>query len=286
MIHNLAFEALGLQGEYRLYPLPTFPDGIKGLELLLGNMRQGQIQGLNVTIPHKQNVIDYLDDLTPIARTIGAVNTILWDQDQLIGDNTDAEGFWVDVAGFMKNNPEILGSQALILGAGGAARAVAFALLVHDWRVWVAARRFEQAQTLVRDLHKGESNLMKTGPETSSNRPETWTDRLFATSISELLDVQSAIRNIRLIINATPVGKFPDIEDTPWPSALSFPDNIYAYDLVYNPPETRFLQQARQTGCIVRSGKGMLVEQALLSFELWTGIIPPREIILRSMNMV
>lgn len=284
-IHNLAFEALGLEGEYCLYPLPPTPHGMQEMELLFRNMRQGQIHGLNVTIPHKQTVIDYLDDLTPIARVVGAVNTILWNHDQLIGDNTDVDGFWIDLARFGMIETEISEPQALILGAGGAARAVAYALLVHGWRVWVAARWFGQAQILVRDMQRNLSNLSEPDRETSPVKPDSWNERLIATSIHEIPDMLSTIQNIQLIINATPIGGEPHIQESPWPAHRSFPAHIYVYDLVYNPPETRFMEQAKQAGGLVRSGKGMLVEQALLSFELWTGKIPPREVILRLMKI-
>ena len=224
-------------------------------------------------------------EYTPIARLVGAVNTILWDHGQLIGDNTDVEGFWMDLVSFIKVAPEISGSQALILGAGGAARAVSYALWVHGWWVRVAARRLEQAQSLVTDLQRNADNFKQAGQETCSNQPGNWNERLIADSITHLTDLQSGIQNIGLIVNATPIGKYPHIEDTIWPSGLSFPAQAHAYDLVYNPAETRFLLQAKQAGCSIRGGLGMLVEQAMLSFERWTGKIPPRDIILRSMNV-
>jgi shikimate dehydrogenase len=285
MIHHLVFEALGLPGDYRLFALPPTPEGMLELEGLLRSLSQGRIHGLNVTTPHKETVIDYLDDLTLIARSVGAVNTILWDHDQLIGDNTDVEGFWMDLVSFMKAAPEISGSQALILGAGGAARAVAYALWIHGWWVRVAARRLEQAQALVMDLQRNADNINQPGQETRSNMPGNWIERFIANSITQLTDLKSDIQNIRLIVNATPIGKYPHNEDTIWPAGLSFPAQAHAYDLVYNPAETRFLLQAKQAGCSIRGGIGMLVEQAMLSFERWTGKIPPRDIILRSMNV-
>ncbi len=127
-IHGAALHALGISGEYGLYLIPPLPEGEDELAVLLTRVRTGEIHGLNVTIPHKQNVIPLLDELTPAAQTIGAVNTIFLREGILIGDNTDAPGFWGDVGKLVERGVESgeLYLSALVLGSGGGARAWSF----------------------------------------------------------------------------------------------------------------------------------------------------------------
>src|SRR5919197_5748717 len=145
-IHAAALESCQLKGSYSLFPIP--PEDKQGLENLLNQVRAGNIHGLNVTIPHKQNVIEFLDELTPTAKSIGAVNTIYLSNDRLIGDNTDAPGFLADVKSTFNFSSFRLPLSALILGAGGSARAVVYALLNDGWTLCMAARRPEQAKQL------------------------------------------------------------------------------------------------------------------------------------------
>ncbi|PJB66449.1 MAG: shikimate dehydrogenase, partial [Anaerolineae bacterium CG_4_9_14_3_um_filter_57_17] len=142
-IHAAALKACGLRGDYSLFPI--HPDDKQGLKDLLNRVRSGEITGLNVTIPHKQNVIPLLDELTPTAQAIGAVNTIYRHGEKLIGENTDAAGFLSDLKKNIGNWKLGIGKLALVLGAGGAARAVIYALLHDGWQVTLAARRIEQA---------------------------------------------------------------------------------------------------------------------------------------------
>jgi shikimate dehydrogenase len=130
-IHAAALKACGLQGDYSLFPI--HPDDKDGLKDLLARIRAGELHGLNVTIPHKQNVIDFMDELTPTAEAIGAVNTIYLRDNKLIGDNTDAAGFLADLKKGIGNGE--LGKSAIVLGAGGSARAVVYALLNDGWEV-------------------------------------------------------------------------------------------------------------------------------------------------------
>ncbi len=161
-LHAAALKALRMNGEYRLYPVP--PENPGGLVELAGRLRAGELHGLNVTIPHKQTVIPLVDELSPAAQSIGAVNTLVMKDDRLFGDNTDAPGFWSDVHRFLSSSfPSLLDQgrsghpgerrrgKGLILGAGGAARAVVHALLTHGWEVTLAVRRADagQAQELV-----------------------------------------------------------------------------------------------------------------------------------------
>jgi len=257
-IHTAALKACGLEGDYSLFPVE--PDDIPGLEKLLSRLRTGELRGLNVTIPHKQNVIQFLDELTPRAGTIGAVNTIYFREGRLTGDNTDAPGFLSDLYRFLaRNQPDIPGQKsALVLGAGGSARAVVYALVSDGWSVTVAGRRIDQAEELVAQF--------KNARAIELNRAS----------------IQSCI--FRLVVNTTPVGMVPDIDRSPLPEGLCLSPDIFIYDLVYNPRETKLVRNASSRGCRAETGIGMLIEQAALAFEIWTGRHPPRDILIQSVD--
>jgi len=263
-LHAAAFQALGMEGEYQLYAVA--PGDRQGLAKLTERLRKGELQGLNVTIPHKETILPFLDDLTPSARVIGAVNTLCLNEDKLFGHNTDAPGFLADVH---RSFPQMAGEkEALVMGAGGAARAVVYALLTDGWRVTLAVRRADvgQAAALI------ESMCGVAGRHSMRNvllEPEA---------------LQPVLDGIRLLVNATPLGMFPDVDNSPWPEGLPFPSRAAVYDLVYNPRETCLLQAARIAGLCTGSGIGMLVEQAALSFSCWTGKEPPREVMLATVE--
>jgi shikimate dehydrogenase len=155
-LHTAALRSLGLEGDYRLYPI--LPEDQAGLAGLLNDLRNGKMDGLNVTLPHKQAVIPWLDEISPVAHSIQAVNTIFRRNGRLVGENTDVPGFWADLEEHFPTDPGacVKGSctqrKALVLGAGGAARAVVHALAVHGWKVILTARRLDQAEKVVRSL--------------------------------------------------------------------------------------------------------------------------------------
>jgi shikimate dehydrogenase len=271
-LHTAALRASGLQGEYRLYPIPPLPAGQEALEALIVSLRNGRLDGINVTIPHKQGVIPYLDVLTPSALQIGAVNTIFRRDGRLIGDNTDAPGFMADL---YKKFPEPSISQsALVLGAGGSARAVVFALLTAGWHVTIAARRPEKAREIINGSTFRNEQCAVIGLE---SLPEYI--RNIAHFQREERDKKTSRvhQPLFLIVNTTPVGMLPDIEFSPWPKDLLFPIGAFVYDLVYNPVDTALVSAARSAGLAAASGLGMLIEQAALAFERWTGIRPSIE---------
>lgn len=264
-IHKAALQACELEGDYSLYPIQ--PNDAQGLKDILTCVRSGALQGLNVTIPHKQNVILFLDELTPTAEAIGAVNTIYLQDNRLIGDNSDALGFLSDLKKFLTTAPygdDKIRSHgvrnALVLGAGGSARAVVYALFNDGWNVTIAARRVEQAQQLADSIAH---------------------DQLQITKIEHL---QSQVSNLQLIVNTTPLGMSPDVDQSPLPENLSLPRHVSIYDLVYNPIETKLVKDANSQGLNATTGLGMLIEQAALSFELWTGHRPQREIMRASIE--
>jgi len=259
-LHAAALKALDLPGEYRLFPAPPAPHGDETIRDLFEKMRRGEIHGLNVTIPHKQTVIPYLDELTPTALAVGAVNTIVYKAGKLVGENTDCPGFLADLVAQLESAGlrdlcDRTGNSALVLGAGGSARAVVFSLLHIGWQVSIAARSPEQAHELMRSVAArpmlvGEINMLRS----------------------------AAAQNIQLIVNTTPLGMHPNVNDSPWPADLPFPKKVFVYDLVYNPPETALLRSARNSGLPAANGIGMLVRQAVLAFRAWTGLEPPWEV--------
>lgn len=255
-IHTAALKACKLKGNYSLFPI--YPEDKLGLKDLLNRVRSQELRGLNVTIPHKQNVIEFLDELTPTAKSIGAVNTIYLRDNKLIGDNTDAAGFLSDLHSFFGNRKSEIENRksVLVFGAGGSARAVVYALLNDGWNVTISARRIEQAQQLATSFTQ------------YAIRSMSFTDLPLST--------------FYLIVNTTPLGMTPNVNDSPLPNDVSLKPDMFVYDLVYNPRETKLVRDARAQGLTATTGLGMLIEQAALSFEIWTGHNPPREILYNS----
>jgi shikimate dehydrogenase len=194
------------------------------------------------------------------------VNTVLLEEGRVIGDNTDAPGFLADLHNLLDTQPGTNISQqhfALVLGAGGSARAVVYALLKTGWRVVIAARRLEQAQALA------------AGFQPSALSVQLKAIRLSRASLIACHELWSA--DMPLIVNTTPLGMSPRVDASPWPAQVPFPKNARVYDLVYNPGETALVRAAREAGLAAATGLGMLIEQAALSIERWTGQIAPRE---------
>jgi len=264
-LQNAALNSVGLKWEYQLFPIdPAQPEKFGEL---INKVRIGDLAGLNVTIPYKQAVIPYLDELTATARRIGAVNTIYMREGCLIGHNTDAPGFQSDLlnkGGKIINIPRV----AMVLGAGGSARAVIYALLGMSWKVIIAARKLDQARNL--------SLSIVQDPNTDKTECIT-------------LDSESLlpyIHQVNLVINTTPVGMYPKVESSPWPESLLFPVDAFVYDLIYNPSKTLLVEQAQKAGLSAVNGLGMLVEQASLAFEIWTGKPAPREVMYSVVGIV
>ena len=267
-IHTAALQACALQGDYSLFSVD--PDDHQSLKDLLARVRSGEVHGLNVTIPHKQNVIPFLDQLTSTAEAIGAVNTIYLRDNKLIGDNTDAPGFLADLNRFLTTETQRHGDlNALVLGAGGSARAVVYALLNEGWSITITARRMEQAKQLA---------------ESFANYQLRITVCNFSATEIHSTNLQSLITNLSLIVNTTPIGMAPNTNQSPWPENVPFPPHAAIYDLVYNPRETKLVRDACSQGLSATTGLGMLIEQAALAFQTWTGHNPPREVMLEVVN--
>jgi 3-dehydroquinate dehydratase/shikimate dehydrogenase len=197
------------------------------------------IKGASVTIPHKVTLFDYVDEVYAVARRIGAINTIRADGPRWVGGNTDAQGFLEPLQSRLKVN----GLRVAVLGAGGAARAVAVALASAGTTVRLHAR----------DRAKAEAVAAVTSAEAADwpPTPGTWD----------------------MLVNTTPVGMFPHVDQTPLAKAQL--TGRYVYDLVYNPPITRLLREAAEVGCQTFGGLDMLVAQAHEQFQWWTGMRAP-----------
>ncbi|MDK2881055.1 MAG: shikimate dehydrogenase [Clostridia bacterium] len=245
VMQNRAFAACGLDCCY--VPLRVKREG---LPTAVAAIRALGLGGVNITIPHKESVLKYLDEVDREAELIGAVNTVVRRENRLCGYNTDAAGFLRSLrkeAGF-----EATGKKAVVLGAGGAARAVAFALAIGGAASLAVINRDPgRARTLAADVEK------KTGCCTAAG---SFQDGL----------LEEALKGTDLVVNATPVGMFPDCHSSPI-TAEKLPPGILVCDLVYNPIRTKLLADAAAAGCRVLNGVGMLVAQGALAFELWTG---------------
>lgn len=255
-IHNTAFQAQGVNAAYVATrvadaDLPGAIDGLRAMRFL----------GANVTLPHKQSVQPLLDAVTPRAEAVGAVNTIVRVEPPdgavlLRGDNTDGAGFW---ARLQPHAEALDGAEALVFGAGGAARAVVYALLTECAlsRLTLAVRTPSKAEPLVRDM--------------AAHGPDT------ALDIVPMGEAGAALRASTLVVNATPLGMHPDEDRTPWPDASDFTEAHIVYDLVYNPQTTRLLHDATAQGATTIGGLGMLVGQAAAAYEQWTGRPMPED---------
>jgi shikimate dehydrogenase len=251
-MHNAAFEALGLN--WRYVPLPVRPGQVEAAARGLSALG---FRGANVTVPHKRAVMPALAHIGPSARALGAVNTLVtgWRQDGTVtvaGYNTDSEGFLDSLrqAGFKPGD----GGSAVVVGAGGAARAVVYGLLSSGaGEVSVLNRTLDRARALVSDL---------AGHLDSPAQ-------LHALPLTRETLVESA-RAADLLVNATTVGMWPNADASIWPAGVQLPPHVAVFDLVYNPLETRLLRDARASGAHPIDGLGMLVRQGALAFAMWT----------------
>ncbi len=245
-MHNAAFAEQQLDLVYLALAVP--PEELTGVVQALG--ASGAV-GANLTVPHKQAVLDCCEHLTDEARLIGAVNTLAWTTDGLLGDNTDAAGLRLALRDEVDLRP---GRRAVLLGTGGAARAAVVALARCDLEVVVVGRRPDAAVELA-------------ALATRAGAPEAR-----GLDLADTVAVREAVESARLVVNATPVGMAG--EDLPEPfQALS--EGQVAYDLIYSPPLTPFLAAAREAGAEGHHGLGMLVGQAAAAYRRWTGQAAP-----------
>ena len=243
-IHNSAFEATETNGVYLAWEVEA-----TDLAETVANIRRYQMYGINLSMPYKEQVIPYLDELSEEARLIGAVNTVVNREGTLIGYNTDGKGFFKSLPSF-----KISGKRMVLLGAGGAAKAIlAQAILDGVSQVSVSVRS---------------ASIEKTRPYLEKLQNETgFKVDLFA--LEDVSELQARIIDSDLLVNATSVGM--DGVSLPIPASVALPEKLLVADVIYQPFETPFLKWARNQGNQSINGLGMLLYQAAEAFELWTG---------------
>ena len=243
-IHNSAFEATNTNGVYLAWEVEA-----TDLAETVANIRRYQMFGINLSMPYKEQVIPYLDELSEEARLIGAVNTVVNREGTLIGYNTDGKGFFKSLPSF-----KISGKRMVLLGAGGAAKAILAQAILDG---------VSQISVFVRS-----SSMEKTRPylEKIQNATGFRVD-LFA--LEDVQELQDSITKADLLVNATSVGM--DGSSQPIPTSIVLPEKLLVADVIYQPFETPFLKWARNQGNQSINGLGMLLYQAAEAFQLWTG---------------
>jgi shikimate dehydrogenase len=244
LMHNSAFKDNGINAEYVRFHVKKeqLPEAIRGIKAL-------GIQGVNVTVPHKEHVMPLLDGIDPLAEAIGAVNTIVSEKGKLIGYNTDGLGFvegLKNIAGDRLENKSML-----MIGAGGAAKAIYYTL---------ASLGVKKIDVTNRTLGRAEK-MMETCPFPLDS------------SFLTLEAAENILHHYDVIIQTTSIGMFPYIEDSPIKVNRLKQGSIVS-DIIYNPLETSLLKQAKQKGALTQNGLDMFVYQGALSFKKWTGIFP------------
>lgn len=253
-MHNAALLAAGVNGIYM--PLHVLPDQLEAA--VRGIVALGY-RGVNVTIPHKEQVMQYLDVIDESARLIGAVNTIVNEGGTLTGYNTDGIGYVRSLK--EEAVPELAGKRIAVLGAGGAARGVIYALaLEKPEHIHILNRTADRAIALASDLRgHGLGEISGSGME----------------------EVANVLAAADIVINTTSAGMHPHVDDVPVDPSL-IREGAAVSDLIYNPLETRLLRESRMCGCTVHGGLGMFVYQGAVAFEHWLGIPAPVETMRRA----
>ena len=243
-IHNSAFEATNTNGVYLAWEVDA-----TDLAETVANVRRYQMFGINLSMPYKEQVISYLDQLSEEARLIGAVNTVVNREGTLIGYNTDGKGFFKSLPSF-----KISGKRMVLLGAGGAAKAILAQAILDG---------VSQVSVFVRS-----ASIEKTRPYLEKLQNETgFKVDLFA--LEDVSELQARIIDSGLLVNATSVGM--DGVSLPIPASVVLPEKLLVADVIYQPFETPFLKWARSQGNQSINGLGMLLYQAAEAFQLWTG---------------
>ena len=250
-MQQAAFDALGIDARYELWDRRPLD-----LADAIAELRGDDFLGANITVPHKEHVVPLVDRLTEEAQAIGAVNVIARDGKKLVGHNTD-------VAGFKSALDKLVGRQkmprhAVVLGAGGAARAVVYALITGGFqRVVVFNRHLHRAEGMVRHFGKSAAHM--------DLRAMPWHESI----------LEAELAKTKLVVNASSIGMTAG--ETPVPAELLPPD-LLVMDLIYNPPQSQFLKDAAAARDVILNGEHMLLQQGARSFELWTGKAAPLDV--------
>lgn len=260
-IHNLAFQLLEL--DYIYFPFSVTKSNLKNA---IKSMSTFGIKGFNITIPHKETILNLVNDLSEEASIIGAVNTVVNDLGTIKGYNTDVNGIYETLFPF---HDEIQNNVVTIVGAGGSARAAIF--------------------TLIRNFKPSEINIINRTEQRAENLKDYFKLKMNYDNFNtfELIqpDLISVFRNSKLIINATSVGMYPELDDTIINVNNAFTKSQIVFDMVYNPPKTQLLKIAESEGATTLNGIKMLVHQAAKAFELWTGEKMPIDQIIDALTL-
>jgi shikimate dehydrogenase len=247
IMHNMSFQELNLDFVYVAFTVKK-----KELKATIHGVKLLGIFGLNVTMPHKQDVLMHLDKLDPVAESIGAVNTIVAKNGSLVGYNTDGVGAYKALC---EDSTSLNGSRVLLLGAGGAAKAIACHLAKQECHLAILNRTPIKARNLARFL-AGQFGVEATGNELSSEQ------------------IQKEAKRADILINATSVGMHPNSAYSLVKASWLRPE-MYVMDIIYDPLETILIRDAKSIGAKVINGVDMLVHQGAISFEIWTGCQAP-----------
>lgn len=258
VMQEAAFHALGLN--WRYLTIEVYP---QDLAAAMAGLRAMNFRGINLTIPHKVEVLKYLDEVAPDAALIGAVNTVRRVGDKLIGENTDGKGF---LRALQDVPIDPRDKKVIILGAGGAAKAIGVELaLAGAERITIVNRSRGRGQALVDALNARTKTPARFVAWTSTYDFPADTD---------------------IVVNATSIGLFPDVTAQPDVAHATLTANMIVCDVIPNPPHTRFLQAAEDRGAKTLNGLGMLVYQGAIGFKMWTGQDAPIEVMYRALQEV
>lgn len=252
IIQNSAFISSGINSVYIAFEVNNIKDAISAMKIL-------HISGASVTIPFKRDAINYLDEIDPLAQSIGSINTLINSNGKIMGYNTDGYGV---ISSLIQKGIDIKKSSFLIIGNGGSARAIAFTLLNYGAKIIIAGRNENRIIHLVNDLNENSYNV----------------EYRLIKNITHTF-----IEEVDVIINTTPVGMTPDITSTPLDEGFILKRHTI-FDIVYSPPNTKLLRIGAEKGCKTIPGIEMLLHQGAKQFEIWTGIKAPYDIMKRSLE--
>jgi shikimate dehydrogenase len=260
-MHCAAFEALGIAARYELWETPA-----NELKSRVESLRAPEMLGANVTIPHKEAVLPLLDAIDPLAKRIGAVNTIVQRGGRLVGYNTDAPGFLRAVSEQWSSAFELSTKRAILLGNGGAARGAAVALLDnHVDELTILGRETEHVEALLKHLRQQHGQNLS-GAVLGTAQARTYLARA------------------DLVVNTTSVGLKPG-DETRLLDVEVLPISTLVMDMIFNPPQTLLLREAQAHGCTVLNGLSMLLYQGSLALELWLGQCAPVDVMRAALNL-
>ncbi len=261
-IHNAAFAETGQDFVYVACQVEDVASALAGMRAL------GNFRGMSVTIPHKIEVMEHVDEIAEVDRAIGSINTVICDEGKLIGLGTDGPGA---LKALLDADVDMTGKTVLMLGCGGAARAIAFTL----------ANRTELAELVMLDIDESLLQGLTTDLQNGTNKQ-------VSSAVSNQTTIAAAMAKSDVIVHCTPIGMHPKEDATLVPAEL-FRSGQVVFDAVYNPLETRLLKEAKAKGCTTISGVEMFINQAVLQFEQFTGIDAPvelmRQVVLKELGV-